>query len=426
MPWKETAPMHERLKFIAAASDETRTFVSVCAEFGISTKTGYKWLSRYAERGPAGLEAKAPVAQTCPHKTADAQTDLIVALRKQKPFWGAKKLRGILKEEHPELSWPAASTVGDLLKRQGLIRPRRRRVRVAPASQPLGECTRPNDTWCIDFKGDFAMGDGKRCHPLTVTDAVSRYLIKIEAMIQTRGPEVRRAFELAFQEFGLPSRIRSDNGPPFATKAPGGLSSLSVWFIQLGIYPERIEPGKPEQNGRHERFHRTLKLEALGEPGANVVEQQRIFDVHRHEYNDRRPHEALDMTPPAKHYEPSSRAYPKELVVPSYTDDFKVRWTGHNGRFSWRAHAVLVHHSVSNQPIGIRQTGESTHEVWYGPVLLGLLDETDAQPRIHDLDRSDGSNSKPAGKENPDSEKKAPVSPTSNPGIVTPQAEIVT
>jgi len=418
--------MHERVKFIAAASDETRSFVSVCEQFGISTKTGYKWLARYAEDGPAGLEAKAPVARECPHKTADAQTDLIVALRKEKPFWGPKKLRGVLMKEHSELSWPAASTVGDLLKRQGLIRPRRRRVRVAPASQPLGECTRPNDTWCIDFKGDFAMGDGKRCHPLTVTDGFSRYLIKIEAMIQTRGPEVRRAFELAFQEFGLPSRIRSDNGPPFATKAPGGLSSLSVWWIQLGIFPERIEPGKPQQNGRHERFHRTLKLEALADPGANVVEQQRIFDVHRHEYNDRRPHEALEMTPPAKHYEPSSRAYPRELVVPSYGDDFKVRWTGNTGYFSWRAQPVLVHHSVDRQPIGIRRTGETTHEVWYGPVLLGLLDDKDDKPRLHEVPRSDSKQTRSAGKEDPVSDNEVPVSPPPNPVTVNSQPEIVT
>ncbi len=382
MPWKETCPMHERLKFIVAASDETRTFVEVCAQFGISPKTGYKWLARYRALGPAGLEQRQPVARECPHRTPEELRDVIVGLRKERPFWGPKKLRAVLLRDHPEQTWPAASTIGDLLHREGLIRPRRRRVHVAPATQPLASCTRPNDTWCVDFKGHFALGDGARCYPLTITDGHSRYLIQCEGMLEPKGGPVRRAFERAFHEFGLPSRIRSDNGPPFATLAPGGLSMLSVWWIQLGIVPERIEPGQPQQNGRHERMHRTLKAEATQPPAPTLAAQQRVFDRFRHEYNDERPHEALGQTPPAQHYEPSPRAYPRELVVPSYGDDFKVRWVESTGRISWRSQPVLVHLSAARQPIGIRQVSETRHEAWYGPILLGTLDDRDPEPRL--------------------------------------------
>jgi len=390
------------MKFIVAATDETESFRSLCLRFGISRKTGYKWLERYAAGGAAGLEERARVARKCPHRTPDEQTDLLLTLRKEKPYWGPKKLRLVLVKEHPELAWPAASTIGDLLQRHGLIHPRRRRVRVMPATQPLGDCVQPNDTWCVDFKGHFPLTDGTRCYPLTLTDAFSRYLIKNEAMLEPTGQTVRRAFELAFREFGLPRRIRSDNGPPFASLAPGGLSMLSVWWTQLGILHERIEPGKPQQNGRHERFHRTLKLEALEAPAATVMAQQRIFDLHRHQYNDRRPHEALDGKTPAQLYSASQRPYPLTLASPSYSDDFKVRWSNNQGRFSWRGEGVLVHACAANQPVGIRQISETEHEAYYGPILIGYLDERDAKPKLRKERRSVPS---------PDAEPRAQATP---------------
>ncbi len=354
MPWKDTDPMHERLKFIAAADDRTRTFVSICEQFGIKPKTGYKWLARYNTEGPSGLEEKRRTAHAWTHETPDEIVDAIVALRKQRPKRGPKKLRAELMGKHPELLWPAASTIGDVLKRHGLIGPRRRRVRTMPSTQPFADCAQANDLWCVDFKGHFKLGDGTRCHPLTVTDSFSRYLIKIESLAAPRGEPVRQAFELAFREFGLPTRIRSDNGAPFASLAPGGLTALSIWWMQLGIVLERIEPGQPQQNGRHERFHRTLKFETLDEPAATLAAQQRFFDRFRHEYNDERPHEALGQVPPARCYEPSWRPYPRELIVPSYDDDFKVRWTSNIGYFSWRApqraHSQVARFAADRNP----------------------------------------------------------------------------
>jgi hypothetical protein len=223
----------------------------------------------------------------------------------------------------------------------------------------------------VDFKGHFACGDGKRCHPLTITDAASRYLIKCEALTEPKHEPTQRHFELAFREFGLPTRIRSDNGAPFATNSVGGLSRLSVWWIQLGIVPERIEPGQPQQNGRHERFHRTLKERTTQPPAATVTEQQRVFDRFRADYNDHRPHEALGQTPPARHYEPSLRPMPDRPRAPEYDADFEVRLVKVNGLFSWRGTMVSVGTPLASQPVGLKQTDEHEWELHYGPLLIG-------------------------------------------------------
>ncbi len=361
--------------------------MSICEQFGIKPKTGYKWLARYNTEGPSGLEEKRRTAHVCPHETPDEIVDAIVALRKQRPKRGPKKLRAELMGKHPELLWPAASTIGDVLKRHGLIRPRRRRVRTMPSTQPFADCAQANDLWCVDFKGHFALGDGTRCHHDRHRLVQSIPHQKIESLAAPRGEPVRQAFEQSgFREFGLPTKIRSDNGAPFASLAPGGLTALSIWWIQLGIHPERIEPGQPQQNGRQERFHRTLKFETLDEAAATLAAQQRVFDRFRHEYNDERPHEALGQVPPARCYEPSWRPYPRELIVPSYDDDFKVRWTSNIGYFSWRAHNVLTHKSLASQPIGIRQISEYVHEAWYGSVFLGHLDDRDPKPGLRRSD----------------------------------------
>jgi transposase InsO family protein len=312
------------------------------------------------------------------------------------------------------------STFGDILKRHGLIRPRRRRVRVMPAKQPFADCVGPNDTWCIDFKGHFRLGDGTRCYPLTITDAHSRYCIKIEALDITDTAAVRRVLEQAFAEFGLPRRIRSDNGPPFASLAAGGLSALSIWWLQLGITHERIEPGKPQQNGRLERFHRTLKQEVCNQPKHTLAAQQRAFDVFRHEYNDQRPHEALGQTPPARHYEPSLRPYPIELTTPSYTDEHQTRWTGLKGDFSWRARKVFVHSALVKQPVGIRQISEHAYEVFYGRVLLGHLDDRDSKPGLRRPP------SRPTSPTSPIAGKELPVLQPSNPDTTNEAPQPVT
>jgi transposase InsO family protein len=269
VPWKEIRPVDERIRFIAAVEEDPRgNFAQLCRRFGIHRSKGYKWLERYRRDGPGGLSDRKPVARTCPHRTPDEVVDRIVAVRKEHPYDGPRKLRVRLLKREPELQLPAASTIGEILDRYGLIRPRRARLRVPPHPSPLEPCQEPNDVWCVDFKGHFGLGDGDRCYPLTLTDGASRYLIKCEALAVPSEAPVRKHFELAFREFGLPTRIRSDNGAPFATKAIGA------------------------------------------PPYATLADQQRAFDRFRHDYNQERPHEALGQTPPSAHYEPSLRTMP--------------------------------------------------------------------------------------------------------------------
>lgn len=373
MSWKEVSLVDERVRFITEVNGSTESFSALCRSFGISRKTGYKWCERYEELGPAGLEARKPVALTCPHKTADELVEALVELRKQHPSWGPKKLKARL-EALGKSDVPAASTIGDLLKRHGLVLPRRRRV-YPPVMKPvpLAEATFPNDTWCVDFKGHFALGDKTRCHPLTLTDQVVRYLLKCESVDQPDDKHVRPHFERAFHEFGMPLRIRSDNGPPFATTGIGGLSALSVWWIKLGIAPERIEPGKPEQNGRHERMHRTLKDEVTNKPEADRRTQQLAFDRFRHEYNDVRPHEALGQQTPASRYTPSRRVMPTVLSSPEYPSTMVTRRVQSAGDISWQNQDVPVSKLLSGEPVGVEQLDEQRWRLHYGPVVLAEL-----------------------------------------------------
>ena len=381
MPWKETCAMDERMRFIVACRDGLEPIAELCRRFGISRKTGYKWLDRYEHLGPGGLVTRRSGVTRQPAATAAELVDLIIEARKEHASWGPKKLRAILMEAQSGVQWPAASTIGEVLQRHGLIRPRRRRGHAPPQAGILDPCTSPNDVWCTDFKGHFALGDGTRCHPLTLTDAASRYLLKCEALSAPTTQQVWPHFERAFREFGVPCKMRSDNGPPFASTGIGGLTALSVWWIRLGITPERIEPAKPQQNGRHERMHRTLKAEATQPPERTLADQQRVFDRFRHEYNDVRPHEALGQTPPARHYQPSLRPFPSELLTPEYVD-MPVRWVNGPGRMSWRGHSLFVTKLLAGQPVGLRQVSETRWEVVYGPVSLGFLDERDREPRL--------------------------------------------
>ncbi len=380
MPWKETCAMKEKLKFIHALNQGEQSFAQLCRQFEISRKTGYKWVARYEEAGEPGLIDKAPVARSCPHAREAEVVDAVVELRKEHPTWGPKKLLGYLERQRPEVDWPASSTIGDWLKKYGQIRPRRRRVRAPRQEGAPGRGQEPNQVWCVDFKGWLKLGDGVLLYPLTITDEASRSLLMCQGLLETDGGVVRRWFERAFREFGLPDQIKSDNGPPFATVAPGGLSELSVWWIKLQIVPVRIEPAQPQQNGRHERMHRTLGAEAADPPRENRMEQQRAFDQFRREYNELRPHEALGQTPPAEHYRVSRRSYPRELVPPEYPD-MEVRWTN-NGQITWRGRKVVMGPRLSKEPVGLRQIGESQWEVFYGPVWLGMLDERDKELRL--------------------------------------------
>jgi putative transposase len=385
VPWKETCIVDQRIEFIAAVKADPRgNFTRLCERFGISRQTGYVLLARYAERGAEGLEDRAPRAQQCPHKTAGPIEDLVVEMRKKHPQEGPKKVIERLSRAHLAMALPAASTVGEILKRRGLIRPRRTRLRVPIHPSPLEPCAEPNDVWCTDFKGHFELGDRTRCHPLTITDGASRYLIRCEGLTGETMGLARPHFESAFAEFGLPARIRSDNGSPFATRTLGGLSALSVWWIQLGILPERIEPGQPQQNGRLERFHRTLKECTAHPPAPTMVEQQRVFDHFGRDYNEERPHEALGQKVPASVYEPSWRALrpPRE---PSYGEDFKVRRVSDTGMVAMAGKSFYVSHLLKGQPVGFRDVDSDEWEIHYGPLLIGHLLIRQGKPRIEPI-----------------------------------------
>ena len=382
MPWKETRAVDERLRFIAAVQEDPKgNFRRLCERFGISRPKGYKWLKRYREMGPAGLEDRKPIARSCPHRTANVVVDRVIEMRKEHPYDGPKKLRArLLAFGEPQV--PAASTIGEILDRYGLIRPRRARLRVPPSASPLEPCSEPNDVWCVDFKGHFACGDRTRCHPLTISDGASRYLIKCEALDKPDEQRVRPHFERAFREFGLPLRIRSDNGVPFASKAIGGLSRLSVWWVQLNILPERIEPGQPQQNGRHERMHRTLKQHTATPPAPTMSDQQRAFDGFRADYNQHRPHEALSMTPPAAHYEPSSRPMPERPREFEYAQGLLVRRVNESGSFKWHGQRLRAGHLLAGQPLGLHEIDEDEWELFYGPLLIGYVLVRQGQARL--------------------------------------------
>jgi transposase InsO family protein len=310
---------------------------------------------------------------------AERARELVAAalgLRERQPTWGPKKLRRKLAERWPDLSAPARSTIGDWLRKEGLTQSRRPRRRCPPFASPFQTVAAPNAVWRADFKGWFKTGEGKRCDPLTISDAMSRYLLRCEAVASPDGDCVRAVFEAAFCEFGLPLAIRSDNGPPFASVGAGGLSRLSLWWIKLGVRPERIDPGKPQQNGRHERLHRTLKEDAASPPAATLAEQQRAFDAFRAVYNNERPHEALDFATPASLYCASPRAYPCALREPDYPDEAAVRRVRTNGCIKWAGDLVFVSEALIGEPVAVEETEAGEPRVRYADVELGFIDKS--------------------------------------------------
>jgi transposase InsO family protein len=382
MPWKETCVVTERMRFVVRWSEEEGNFAELCREFAISRRTGYKWLERYEREGVRGLENHASVARSCPHRTALGVEDRLVLARKEHPSWGPRKIRAWLHDQDPVAEWPSLSTIGAIFKRRGLLRPRKRRLRVPITPLPRAEATAPNEVWSVDFKGHFALGNGTRCHPLTIGDVYSRYCLKCEGLDRPREAPVREEFERTFREFGLPARLRSDNGVPFASTAPGGLTALVVWWIKLGIVPERIAPGHPEQNGRHERFHRTLKEEATQPPGMDLAAQQRRFDEFRREYNEERPHESLDDRPPGRVYALSRRSYPTAVRSPEYEAIGLVRRVEDHGRISFRGTFIPLTSCLAGEPVGLREIDDDRWEVHYGPVILGVIDARGSVPHL--------------------------------------------
>jgi putative transposase len=377
MPWKETCVEEERLKFVVACLDKKSgwSMSEVCAAFGISRKSGYKWLRRYEDAGLDGLgeRGRAPIHH--PNATPAEVIGELIAAREQHRFWGPRKLVAWLKREAPDLQWPAPSTAGAILKRHGLVRPRRRRrAAVGVVRSALRTPTHPNHVWAVDYKGWFRLGDGQRCDPLTISDLFSRYLLECRRVPRLTAQCAWPVFERAFREYGLPGVIRSDNGSPFASSGLGGLSRLSVWWVKLGIELERIVPGRPDQNGQHERMHRTLKRETALPPCANAVAQQRSFNRFRTLFNTERPHEALNDTVPAQWYRPSVRAYPAKVAAVEYPRHFEVRRVRTTGEIKWQGACVYLSEALVGEPVGLDAVSDRHWKISFGPIELGLFD----------------------------------------------------
>ena len=377
MPWNTIDLLSEQRKFVTTWMGEPETpFLELCRRFGVSRKTGYKRISRFKELGLEGVGDLARNPKTHPNETPAEVVELLVATKRRHMTYGPRKVLVLLATQHPELVLPAPSTASRILKGHGLVRSRRRSRKSAPWAAPFSGVHQPNDTWCADFKGWFRTADGVRCNPLTITDAASRYLIACTGLKRPNFEEVRPVFELAFRELGLPNAMRTDNGPPFSSISLGGLSKLSVWWIKLGIIPERIRPGHPEENGRHERMHRTLKDAVASPPKASPTQQQKAFDWFIDDYNEVRPHEALGQKTPASVYFTSERSYPERTVQPEYQADVSVRRVRTSGEIKWKGDLVFISEALVGEPVGLKQISERTWAIYYGPLEIGILDQT--------------------------------------------------
>jgi transposase InsO family protein len=375
MPWKETDAMDQRMKFIVEWNAALESKTELCRRYGIQRRIGYKWVQRYLRDGPAGLADRSRAPLHHPQQIEPERVSRILEIRAQHPLWGAPKIRAILKGEQPQQHPPAASTIGEILRQEGLTRPRKKRRRTPPYSEPLAHAKEPNDVVSIDLKGWFLCRDGTRIDPLTLVDNASRYALCCQAVDACNFVQVQRVLESVFLQYGLPRAIRSDNGAPFASRAIAGLSRLSVWWLRLGIEVERIPPATPSANGRQERFHRTLKQHTADPPAANRRAQQRAFESFCHEYNEQRPHQALGQQVPASLYRASGRPYPSELPPVEYPSSFLRRKVGQRGEIYWRGARIFVSEVLYGETLGLEAIDDGIYRVWFLSLELGEFDE---------------------------------------------------
>jgi putative transposase len=381
MPWQTHALMTQRLEFIQAVLHRAPgvSIRDVCRTTGISEKTGHKWLARFGAGGPSALADRSHVPHQAPHQVPRAVADALCALREAQPTWGARKLRDVLQREQPTVRWPAPSTITAVLDRAGLVRRRHRalRERTAWARPALTTPGGPNDVWTADFKGEFRLGDGAYCYPLTIADLHSRYVVRVAALASTAHEPTAAIFRECFAAFGLPRVIRTDNGVPFAAPlALGGLSQLAVWWLRLGIRPERIDKGVPQQNGVHERMHRTLKADATRPPSASPGRQEQRFVQWAHTFNERRPHEALRGATPASQYAPSPRTLPRRLPPFEYPLSAELRRVTTHGSIKWQNTAIFLSHVLRGEYVALSATAEDEWTITLGPLTLGVYSRT--------------------------------------------------
>ena len=377
MPFRESSPVEERIALLRDYETGVFTVSDLCRRHGISRETFYVWKRRRAGGGEDWFKERSHATESCPHQTDGRLADRIMAARKEFPHYGPKKIKARLEEQSrkrkEDVDWPAASTIGDILKRAGLVEPQRKRRRAITQGEIVAPATAPNEEWSIDFKGWFRTLDGTRCDPLTITDAASRYLIEVR-IVEPTFAGVMGAMERVFDDIGLPLAIRSDNGAPFGSIGAGGLSALSVWWLKLGIEPRYIPPSSPQDNGRHERMHRTLKAETSKPPAACLTEQQQRFDRFRRHYNEERPHEALGQTPPSCRWQPPERALPRRLDEVWYDADHEVRRVRPSGEIKWRGELVHIGQALVGELVGLAQRDDGGSIVRFCHRDLGVID----------------------------------------------------
>jgi putative transposase len=375
MPWNETHIMDQKVQMISDHLTGNYCPTELSRIYGVSRKTIYKWLNRYAQDPQQGLADRCRAPYTRPNAVPEPVKQTIIKTKLKYPHFGPKKVMRYLRRQYPNRYWPADSTAGVILASAGLVRRRRRKARVAPNAQPFACCNAPNSVWSADYKGDFKLGDRSRCYPLTVSDNYSRYLLACQGLPNTCYEHARAVFERIFYQYGLPQAIRIDNGAPFASTAFGGLSRLSAWWVRLGIRPERIEKGKPNQNGRHERMHRSLKDGAINPARFSIKAQQIAFEQYRQEYNNIRSHESLKNQVPADVYRSSNRPIPGKLADIVYPADFKVRKVRYKGDIKWQGQKFYLSQILAKQPIGFKQTTENRWRIYYSFYLLGYWNQ---------------------------------------------------
>ncbi|MEM8712003.1 MAG: IS481 family transposase [Planctomycetota bacterium] len=382
MPWKESDVVNERLNFIAAHQRGGESMTELCARFGISRKTGYKLVRRYEKEGGKGLHDRSRAPHSHPQKVSEESVTAELEVRRNHPTWGSKKIHAVLEREGELEKIPARSTIDRILKAAGLVVPRKHRRHHCggPRVAPVVPADRPNQAWSMDYKGWFRVGDGTRCDPFTANDMCSRASLSCTALVEPKLEDVKRCLERAFREYGLPEVILSDNGPPFGAQGLGGLSRLGVWLLKLDVQPVFIQPGHPEQNGRHERFHETLKAETAAPPKRSIRAQQRAFNEFTRCYNEERPHEALEMKAPFDVYAASERRLPRTEPAFEYDQDVTVRRVRADGAIKVNSRLVFVGSAFAGENVGIRQIDDRVQHVYAGRMRLGLI--FDGLPKV--------------------------------------------
>ena len=375
MPWKETCAMKQRIDLIEDWLSQRWNKTELAIKYGVSRPTVNKWINRFKVHGYSGLEEHSRRPKTSPNQTPSWKEELIIEAKKDFLNWGPKKVRDYLIRTNPEQNWPVDSTVGAILKRNGLVKPKRRKGRVSVYPKHLTNSEYPCHVWNIDFKGDRKLGSGQRCYPLTISDDFTRYLLCCKGLESTSKRPVKECLEMAFYEYGIPEVIKSDNGVPFASKSIGGLSKLAVWLIQLGVTPERIDKGKPTQNSRHERLHKTLQQETMDSMKYSMGAQQAEFDKFKYEYNELRSHESLNRQPPACVFKNSQVEYLGKVNPIEYDVGSYIRKVKPSGEIKWKGQDIYLGQVLSGEHVGLKPTENDRYEIYYSFLHIGYLND---------------------------------------------------